>query len=533
MKEHRYGLWLLAFVVSSWVAIRPVGAQSLQQLLGVVDLDELQGAITEMDVTRARELSDRYQKARLTAGQRHRLGVERTRLALYLGDCDAAQAVASGLDDDDPEVSGLLSVATRCARAVAGATVIEDAQRGLWIRLQDDADLPLVPFLFRVAERARTAVLRDLGVELPRPLRVDLVRDLFSLSAVSGLPLEAAETTGTVAVARWGRVTLLSPRAAYQGYPWEDTLAHELVHLGLSRATRDFAPLWLQEGVAKRQEIRWRPTRPFDELIAHDAMALNALRSGTSVGVDQLGQSIAMLDTANKASIAFAEVTSFINFWIKENGRGAFRLLLADLKGLKERDPNTALRSISGYSLSQWIVRWQHYLQKLPEPDADAKGHAVPRDDRLARRHRRLGQLLFGGHHFTAAAQHYDAAVVAAPDVPELRVGASLAQLALGAPKKALKALGTRSDIGRKEAGWFALRGRLAPEAETPDPLVNDTRMAISIDPVSELTACRGYLANAVGSEGTSAHPLSGLPLSVAAEWRALCEAARARPPIH
>src|SRR6185503_2655837 len=68
--------------------------------------------------------------------------------------------------------------------------------------LQDEEDRVLVPLLSDVAVRARAAIERDLGVIMPRPLRIDLVRDLFSLSAVSGLPLKAAETTGTVAVAR-------------------------------------------------------------------------------------------------------------------------------------------------------------------------------------------------------------------------------------------------------------------------------------------------------------------------------------------
>ena len=66
---------------------------------------------------------------------------------------------------------------------------IDDPEHGIWIRLQDDADRALVPFLVEVAGAARIAIARDLGVELPRPLRIDLVRDLFSLSAVTGLPL--------------------------------------------------------------------------------------------------------------------------------------------------------------------------------------------------------------------------------------------------------------------------------------------------------------------------------------------------------
>ena len=48
---------------------------------------------------------------------------------------------------------------------------------------------------------------------------------------MTGLPYESAKTTGTVAVAKWGRVTLLSPRASPHGYAWRDTMAHELTHL--------------------------------------------------------------------------------------------------------------------------------------------------------------------------------------------------------------------------------------------------------------------------------------------------------------
>src|SRR6185436_13884643 len=181
-------------------------------------------------------------------------------------------------------------------------------------------DRVLVPILARVAAEALGAIERDLGIVMPRPLRIDLVRDLFSLSAVSGLPLQAAETTGTVAVARWGRVNMISPRAAPGGYPWQDTLAHEITHLALSRATRDRAPLWLQEGVAKREETRWRDPRPFDNSPAPDAVAHAALVSGRAVGVDKLGASIALLPTAEAASTAFAEVTSFMGYFIDRNG---------------------------------------------------------------------------------------------------------------------------------------------------------------------------------------------------------------------
>jgi len=496
---------------------------SLPELLVPVDLEALSNAITEMDVTGARRLAERYQHAPLSLAQSRRLSIERARLALYVGDCDSARATLSGLPSEEGEVAGLAQLAESCAGATAASLVVEDVARGIWVRLQDADDEPLVPYLVQVADRAREAVRVDLGVELPRPLRIDVVRDLFSLSGVSGLPLEAAETTGTVAVARWGRVTLLSPRASRHGYPWQDTLAHELVHLGLSRATRDFAPLWLQEGVAKRQEQRWRPPRPFDEVDAHDRIAQRALLTGTSVGVDNLGPSIAMLPSADAASIAFSEVTSFINFWIRENGRAAFRLLLQDLKGLAQRDPNEALRGVSGYNLSEWNLRWQSWL-RTREPAIPPRNMIAGGSPELGRV--RIGDLLLRGQYYDAAARNFAAALARAPQSSALRFRASEADLAAGRGALADERLGKLDDLDGPHAGWFALRGRFAAEAGQKEAAEAASTMALSLDPWSELVACEGHQSGLLGGDPWQ------LPDPEDATRQKLCTMARARPQV-
>jgi hypothetical protein len=530
---------------------------ALPRLVRPVDLEALGDAITEMDVTRARQLAEEYQHGSLSVAESHRLGVERARLGLYVGDCDAAEAILATLPPEQDQVLGLLDLARRCAGATAASRVVEDVGRGLWVRLQDADDEPLVPYLLEVADQAREAVRVDLGVELPRPLRIDVVRDLFSLSAVSGLPLEAAETTGTVAVARWGRVTLLSPRASRHGYPWEDTLAHELVHLGLSRATRDFAPLWLQEGVAKRQEQRWRPPRPFDDDGEHDSVAARALATGHSVGVDNLGPSIAMLPSADAASIAFAEVTSFINFWIAQNGRGAFRLLLADLKGLEQRDPDAALRSVTGSGLQPWIARWQDYLRAqgasagadaavgplaataaLPSsPEGTPAGGAArgqppatpPTSTPTSTpdmRGVRLGDLLLRGQHYKAAARLFDEALAAAPRVSALRFRASEAALAENHLEDASGRLGRVEELDGPHAGWFALKARFYAAAGDQKSADEAARMATSLDPWSELVACDGQLRALLGGD-----PWELLDPSDPTRQK-LCFMARARAPV-
>lgn len=472
-------------------------------------------AITEIDLARAEQLLAE------TKTESPALAFERARLSIYRGDCDAAAATLSRPElGETKEGAGLKALAESCARATVAGFVIEDRERGIWLRLQDDADRALAPFLFDAAANARDAAARVLGTDLPRPLRIDLVRDLFSLSAVSGLPLTAAETTGTLAVARWGRVILLSPRATALGYPWQDTLAHELVHLLITRASRDYAPLWLQEGMAKRLEASFREPRPFDEPGWGDALAYKALTEGRSVGIDRLGPSIAMLPTPDAAAIAFAEVTSFMGHFLDRAGEPALKLLLADLRGLSERSPEPALRSVTGKGLEEWNAEWQRTLLAEPPPPAAAhEGHAISRD--TARR-ARLSDLLLQRGHARSAAE------VLAPSLrPEqreasIRVRAARAHLEAGDAPAARTALGTVSEIDGVHGAWFGVRSRFLREDGDLAGAEQAAQIAIAVDPLAEEAACEGK-RQAKGSKGSDAD------LPVAPERRALCEAARER----
>lgn len=498
-----------------------VGACSLfvlhaSAVLGSVSVAEVSNAITELDVQKAREM------VRAASSDSPALAFERARLSIYTGDCDAASATLSSLEQT-PQVRDLLELARSCARATAASTIVQDEANGLWIRLQDDGDRALLPFLTNVVVRARAVVERDVGTTMPRPLRIDLVRDLFTLSAVSGLPLRAAETTGTVAVARWGRVTMLSPRAAPAGYPWEDTLAHEITHLALSRATRDGAPLWLQEGLAKHEETQWRSPRPFDRTPAAEGVARTALETGESVGVDKLGPSIAMLPTPRAASIAFAEVQAFVEHFMKEKGSPAFRLLVMDLKGLGDDGADSALRSVTGYDLAQWVLLFEHHLGSLPPDEEDtssgpAGGLAPPRS--LARSVR-LGDLLSSRGSHGDAAERYAQAHGVDPKEPAIRWRLGRALVSLGRDDEARQYFGATEDLAGGHAGWYAIRGRLLGSSGDSAAAKTAFSLAVANNPYLEEAACEGGFR----AKGPPEPPLPSDPT-----FRALCEVARKIP---
>ncbi|HET7541833.1 MAG TPA: hypothetical protein VFK05_18285 [Polyangiaceae bacterium] len=498
-------------------------------------VERVANAITEIDTQRATEL---LQHTQLDSTA---LTLERARLAVYLGECDRAEAILSNpIFNESREGASLAELAKSCARATAAGLVLEDKARGVWLRLQDDADRALAPFIFEVAARARDTVSKDLGIDLPRPLRIDLVRDLFSLSSVSGLPLKAAETTGTLAVARWGRVIMLSPRAPVQGYPWQDTLAHEITHLLVTRATRDFAPLWMQEGLAKRFEVRWREPRPFDKPDWADNTARNAALDGRSVGIDKLGPSIAMLPTPEAAGIAFAEVTSFMHFFIEQNGEPALRLLFADLRGNGQAGAEAALLSVTGYGLSEWNARWQRFLRKPVQPSAETPLHPVlPRGQGDAGRRVRLADLLAARGYGRESASEVEPLLTSLSRLPQIRARVASGLYATGDDVAAERALGTVAEIDGLDGPWFALAGRGFKRRGDRVQADSAFTLGLSVDPLSDEVACEGYpshpnrapnqetgAASAASATGGTKEP----PLPTREDWIELCKAARMVP---
>jgi hypothetical protein len=479
--------------------------------------EQVANAITEIDIARAEKLLAG------SHGDSPALSFESARLAVYRGDCNLSLATLARPElAETKEGAALKALAESCAGATAAGLVIEDKPRGLWLRVQDDADRALAPFIFEVADRARKAVSESVGVQLLRPLRIDLVRDLFSLSAVSGLPLTAAETTGTLAVARWGRVILLSPRAAPLGFPWEDTLAHEITHLIVTRATRDHAPLWLQEGMAKRLETSWRSPRPFDEPEWAESLAYRALSEGRSIGIDHLGPSIAMLPTPEAASIAFAEVTSFVSYFVREAGEPALKLLFADLKGSGQHGAEVALRSVTGYSLSDWNQRWQRALasSERPHPKAAEGPHFAGGRDLARRVH--LSDLLFEAGASRSAADEIAPALAHAEHEPALRWRGARAWLDAGDSAQAKAALGGLDDVNSVHGPWFGVRGRLLRESGDSAGAEAAIRVGIAVDPLAEDTACEG--------EHVRPHQKEPGKTPNDPSRKELCIAARARP---
>jgi hypothetical protein len=442
--------------------------------------------------------------------------IEKARLAIYEEDCDGAVAILKRPElAASEEGRSLAEIAQGCARVTAATVSEKDDSKNLEVRFQDEADRALMPMLADTVVKARDALTRDLGVTWPKPTRVVVVRDLLSLSAMTGLPYESATTTGTVAVAKWGRVTVLSPRASHHGFVWRDTMAHELTHLAVTRATNDRAPLWLQEGVAKREEIRWRDPGPFDNRPTPESIVVRGIEMKIDVPLDKLGPSIAMLPTADQAMVAFAEVTSFVRFFADHAPPDGLPHLLNDLRDRKSVDDS--LRDVSQSDLKQWDTKWRAWIASTHHdalPAVSGLG-ATPPNARDVRERMRLAELLDARSHSPEALKELDKVTDAPVDDPSFSALRASVLHHVAKDKDAEPLVSDPKKTYGSYGPWWAIRGVLAVARGDQPTADASFAEAVATDPFDIEAAC--------GSRDAAA------PVPTDPSMRLLCEAARAR----
>lgn len=227
-------------------------------------------------------------------------------------------------------------------------------------------DAVLVPWALDALEAQRAALERDLGWAPVGKIRVEFVNDATELSKVSTLSKEAIRTTGTIAICKFNKLMVTSPKAIVHGYDWLDTLAHEYTHLVVSKKSRNTVPIWMHEGLAKYLESRWRG--PAGGAMTPFTLALlgSRVRKNTLVPFEKMHPSMALLPTAEDAATAFAEVFFAVQLIHTENGADALeRLLLAMAEGVGDK---TAVERVTKKKWPDFERGWMAYLRRQPFP---------------------------------------------------------------------------------------------------------------------------------------------------------------------
>lgn len=276
----------------------------------------------------------------------------------------AQRARAAGVDR--PGQERRLELMEAAAEITAGYQTRRSPDGRVVVRFRPGVDEILVPLLFDALGRTLEVVGADLGYRVPHPVLVEMLPGEQALARLTGLPVEAIRTSGTIAVCKYGRLLVTSPRVTLKGYGWLDTACHELVHMIISEKTKNRTPIWIHEALARHEQDRWRAQEPLYRPglppLAESALA-RAIHDDSLITFEQMHPSMALLPSREATELAFAEVYQAAVFLRRRFGYRGIRRLLEGLRdGL---DDSQALRAATGMSLDKFVSAWMGWMKKL------------------------------------------------------------------------------------------------------------------------------------------------------------------------
>jgi tetratricopeptide (TPR) repeat protein len=265
------------------------------------------------------------------------------------------------------DVKGLADLVASTRAATRGFVEVRSSDGHFIVRHQPGRDELLVPYALEALAAARREIgLGDFGAGalLDGPVLVEIYPQVTDLARVSTLTQKEIETSGTIAICKFNRLMIASPRALVHGYPWLDTLAHEFTHLVVTRVSRNTVPIWLHEGLAKYEERRWRLARIADAPLSPSMEHLLAAALGKGrrlITFEEMSPSMAKLPSQEDTALAFAEVYTVIEYLLSRRGWDGVRALLT---GLREGHADgEAMSAVVGQPFDEFQRGWRSWLR--------------------------------------------------------------------------------------------------------------------------------------------------------------------------
>jgi tetratricopeptide (TPR) repeat protein len=351
-------------------------------------------------------------------------------LAFQTGDYAASLKLLEKIPDD--AVDGMVGQTKKLAQQTLSVTETfaeKKSPKGHFlIRYQQGSqDGAIADLAGEVLDAAWETIGNDLGEKPVDPIRVEILGAPSDLAKLSPLTESEIEKTGTIALSKYNKLMVVSPRATLFGYPWMDTLAHEYTHLVVSRISNDSVPVWLQEGIARFEQTRWR--RPPEVVLnaTEQALLTTGLKKGRLISFDEMHPSMAKLPSQEAAALAYAEVYTLVGWMHDKIGFEGMRELL-----VAQKDGKSARRAVAEAMNQPWATidkDWRSHLKlssdskaragkpiKFASGGQDSENVGLEAVNQRARKFARIGGMLRARGMLEAAAVEYEKALAMGND---------------------------------------------------------------------------------------------------------------------
>jgi len=363
----------------------------------------------------AEKLSQTLIKKYPESGDAHLL---KARIEFLKGNYAHSWETLQSVSDDFKEVADFKKLVNATRKATKN--FISQETEHFIIRYEEGPDEVLLTYAKEVLEKSYDVLGKILGYYPKNKILIEIYPDREPFSKISPLTMEDILTSGTVALCKYNRIMMISPGSLVRGYNWMDTLSHEFVHYLLTKKSRNRLPLWMHEGIAKMLETRWRSELKYMSPIMETILS-GALKNNYRVDLKDMMPSLAKLKTAKDVQLAYAEVSTMMEYLTEKKGIKTFSYLLDDLAANKNFDDSFLTRV--GLDLSSFQSEWEIWAKKkelnyIPgitalnkefksesklAPEKDFKGLSTKRAQDLTF----LGDILKSRDHYMAAILEY------------------------------------------------------------------------------------------------------------------------------
>jgi tetratricopeptide (TPR) repeat protein len=281
--------------------------------------------VQDWDITSAEKLSQKLLKKYPESGDAHFL---QARVEFMKGNYEKSWEILHHVEGHFKQVKEFKNRVDATRRA--SKNFISRETEHFIFRFEEGPDEILIHF----AEEALEASYQVLGGILDyfpeEKVIVEFYPDRQPFSKISPLTLKDILTSGTVALCKYNRIMMISPGSLVRGFNWLDTLSHEYVHYLLTKKSRNHMPLWMHEGIAKYLETQWRDGKKYLSPVM-ETVLFKALKDNYRVPLEAMMPSLAKLKNAEDVQLAYAEVSSMMEYLATIKGKTIFSLILEDL----------------------------------------------------------------------------------------------------------------------------------------------------------------------------------------------------------
>ncbi|MDY0059273.1 MAG: hypothetical protein RBU45_05635 [Myxococcota bacterium] len=379
-----------------------------------------------------------------------------TRLAVvrfYQGEYAEARRLLG--DGGDPELRRAIQAAEELAQGMREVSLPGGSFR---VRVHPGPDEVLIPLLAEALPRIQQANEEVFAIRPRSPIVIEVYASIEELGQATGLTAQQIEDSGTIAICKFNRIMITSPRATVQGYSWLTTVSHEYLHLLINHRAFQRVPIWLHEGLARYNESWWSENQPQRLLPATEQLLLGAAADGQLITFEEMSPSMALLPTPRHTELAFAEVLTVIDLLYRKVGRPGVNRILDSLGRGETSDAREAIARELGQPFARFEAQWRQELRARPrspgapraaaprvrfkKADRDPLSQELEEIDRKSRDFAYLGQLLRAQRKLRGAIQEYRKAAAASNAIlPQVQNWIAATHLELAQPREALAAL--------------------------------------------------------------------------------------------